>query len=457
MPLGCPVREVLVISNTRAERMVTPMPEKWAMIGLHTPNLEARDHHGRRYRVGERPRELTGLPRAAMLWACWLPMLLVGTMQYAFGAAIPGLLAAGHDLAGLCWTLAAWAVLQAGAGLPSAHLRQHDRTGPRAMLITGGSLCAAGVLSLGQGVAAGYAVFGGIGAGLVYASCTSTTEKWFPENSAARVGVVTGAFAYGSTPFVIALALAPRHVEAGLTAFAPALLVAVTACGLLIADPPRHWWPAHVDHHRWARANPPAAREFSATEALRTPALAVMAASLFCAAAVSLFDAAFLALLAAPLSPVTAIALFVATNGAGRTLAMAIAARLGRRRTLRCVVTVQAVGQVLLLIGIEQASAGWLAAGATVAGAGGGAFYPLFAALARECFGQHRSIEVHGLVYSAKAVSGVVGIGLGWVALATWGAPVALALAAVLSLGSAVLCGRWHRPGFPKTLPTAKS
>jgi MFS family permease len=136
---------------------------------------------------------------------------------------------------------------------------------------------------------------------------------------------------------------------------------------------------------------------------------------------------------------------------------MAIAARLGRRRTLRCVVTVQAVGQVLLLIGIEQASAGWLAAGATVAGAGGGAFYPLFAALARECFGQHRSIEVHGLVYSAKAVSGVVGIGLGWVALATWGAPVALALAAVLSLGSAVLCGRWHRPGFPKTLPTAKS
>lgn len=430
------------------------MPEQPAMIGLHTPRLEVRDHHGRRYRVGEQPRELTGRSRASTLWACWLPMLLVGAMQYAFGAAIPGLLAAGHDLAGLCWTLAGWTVLQAGAGFPAALLRQRGRVGPRAMLITGGLLCAAGAFSLGQGVTTGYWLLGGTGAGLVYAVCTSTTEKWFPENSAARVGVVTGAFAYGATPFVLLLGLAPGHVEAGLSAFAPLLLVAVAGCGLLVGDPPRHWWPAHVDHRRWARANPPAAREFSAAEALRTPALPVMAACLFCAAAVSLFDAAFLALLAAPLSPVAALALFVATNGAGRAVAIPASQRLGRRRALRWVMAVQALGQVLLLIAITQGSPGWLLVGAAVAGAGGGAFYPLFAALARECFGQRRSIEVHGLVYSAKAVSGVVGIGLGWAALATWGAPVALALAVALSLGSAVLCGLLRRPGFPNTLPT---
>ncbi|WP_461156320.1 MFS transporter [Saccharopolyspora tripterygii] len=431
------------------------MPEKWAMIGLHTPKLESHDHHGRRYRIGEQPRELTGLPRAAMLWACWLPMLLVGTMQYAFGAAIPGLLAAGHEPAILCWTLAAWTVLQAGTGLPCAHLRQNDRTGPRSLLLIGGTLCAAGVLSLAHGITAGYALLGGTGAGLVYAACTSTTEKWFPDNAAARVGLVTGAFAYGSTPFVIALTIAPEHVRTGLAAFGPVLLVAVAGCALLVSDPPRDWWPAHVDHRRWAQANPPAAREFSATEALRTPALPVLAACLFCAAAVSLFDAAFLALLAAPVSPVAAIALFVATNGAGRAVAMPVAAHLGRRRTLRWVMTIQAVGQVVLLVGVDNASTGWLLAGATIAGAGGGAFYPLFAALARECFGQRRSIEVHGVVYSAKAISGVVGIGLGWTALSAWGAPVALTLAAALSLGSAVLVGLLQRPGFPKTLPNA--
>ncbi|RRO20608.1 MFS transporter [Saccharopolyspora rhizosphaerae] len=432
------------------------MPEQWTMIGLHTPTLEVRDHHGRRYRVGEQPRELTGRSRAAMLWACWLPMLLVGTMQYAFGAAMPGLLAAGHELPVLCWTLAGWTVLQAGAGFPAALLRRHGRVGPRTLLVVGGALCALGITSLGHGVTTGYWLLGGTGAGLVYAACTSTAEKWFPEGSAARVGVVTGAFAYGATPFVLALSLAPGHVEAGLTAFAPVLLVAVAGCALVVADPPRHWWPAHVDHRDWARSNPPAAREFSATEALRTAALPVMAACLFCAAAVSLFDAAFLALLAAPLSPVAAIAVFVATNGAGRAVAIPVTRKLGRRRTLRWVVTVQAVGQLLLLAGIAQASAGWLLAGATVAGIGGGAFYPLFAALARECFGQRRSTEVHGLVYSAKAVSGVVGIGLGWAALATWGPSVALGLSAVLSLTSAVLCGRLRRPGFPRTLPTGR-
>ncbi|MDI2028125.1 MFS transporter [Saccharopolyspora sp. TS4A08] len=432
------------------------MRDDQAMIGLHTPQLVVRDHHGRRYRVGERPRELAGLPRAVMLGACWLPMLLVGALQYAFGAAIPGLLAAGHDLAELCWTLAGWTVLQAGAGYPAALLRRRSRSGPRTMLVVGGMLCAAGVLSLGHGMTTGYWLLGGTGAGLVYAACTSTAEKWFPESPAARVGVVTGAFAYGATPLVIAATLAPDHVETGLIAYSPVLLVGVAGCGFLLADPPRHWWPAHVDHRSWARANPPAAREFSAAEALRTPALPLMATCLFCAAAVSLFDAAFLALLAAPLSPVAAIALFVATNGAGRSVATPVAARLGRRRALRWVMTAQALGQVLLLTGISQGSPGWLATGAAVAGLGGGAFYPLFAALARECFGQSRSVEVHGLVYSAKAISGVVGIGLGWLVLAGWGPAVALALAAVLSLLATTLCGALRRQGFPHTLPSGR-
>ncbi|SFS78292.1 Nitrate/nitrite transporter NarK [Saccharopolyspora flava] len=426
------------------------------MIGLHTPRREIRDHHGRRYRVGERPRELAGLPRAVMLGACWLPMLLVGALQYAFGAAIPGLLTAGHDLAALCWTLAGWTVLQAGAGYPAALLRRRSRTGPRAMLVLGGILCAAGALSLGLGVTTGYWLLGGTGAGLVYAACTSTAEKWFPENAAARVGVVTGAFAYGATPLVIAATQAPGHVETGLIALSPVLLAGVAGCGLLLSDPPPRWWPAHVDHRGWARANPPAAREFSAAEAMRTRALPLMATCLFCAAAVSLFDATFLVLLAAPLSPVAAIALFVAVNGAGRSVAIPVAARLGRRRTLRWVITAQALGQVLLLAGISQSSPGWLAAGAVVAGIGGGAFYPLFAALARECFGQERSVEVHGLVYSAKAVSGVVGIGLGWLVLATWGPAVALMSACVLSLLAAALCGALRRQGFPHTLPSAR-
>ncbi|MFI0462529.1 MFS transporter [Saccharopolyspora sp. 5N102] len=437
------------------------MRGRWTMIGLHTPNHEVRDHHGRRYRVGEVPRELIGRSRTTVLWLCWLPMLLVGAMQYAYGAAVPALAADGHDTGSLFWALAGWAVFQAGAGFPVAHLRQRDRAGPRSAMIAGAFLCALGVLSLAHahafpGLLAGYSVLGGTGAGLVYAACTSTAAKWFPERAASRVGFVTGAFAYGSVPFVLALLTGPWNVTAALDVFALVLFAAVLGCGLLLADPPRHWWPAHLDPRAWAlaRTRPPAARQYSAAEALRTPVLPAMAACLFCAATVSLFNAAFLVLFTAALAPAPAAAAFVATNGAGRALAIPIADRIGCRRALRWVVTIQAIGQILLLAAVSQESVVLVIAGATAAGIGGGAFYPLFAALAREYFGEQRSAEVHGLVYSAKALSGVVGIGLAAIVVAQWGSPAALLAAAALSLVASALCAALRRPGLPKTLPS---
>ncbi|GAA4615754.1 hypothetical protein GCM10023108_25650 [Saccharopolyspora hordei] len=94
---------------------------------------------------------------------------------------------------------------------------------------------------------------------------------------------------------------------------------------------------------------------------------------------------------------------------------------------------VQAVGQVVLLVAVGHGSPALLFLGAAVAGVGGGAFYPLFAALARAYFGE-QSVEVHGLVYSAKAVSGVAAV------LTTRrGFPVALLAAAALSLFAAAL------------------
>ncbi|GAA2772704.1 hypothetical protein GCM10020219_048450 [Nonomuraea dietziae] len=40
-------------------------------------------------------------------------------------------------------------------------------------------------------------------------------------------------------------------------------------------------------------------------------------------------------------------------------------------------------------------------------------FYPLVAALVRQYFGEERVTEIHGVVYSAKAVAGIVGGRLG--------------------------------------------
>ena len=48
----------------------------------------------------------------------------------------------------------------------------------------------------------GFAVCGGVGAGLVYATCINMVGKWYPERRGAKTGFVNGGFAYGAVPFI---------------------------------------------------------------------------------------------------------------------------------------------------------------------------------------------------------------------------------------------------------------
>lgn len=437
---------------------------------------EIRDWQGRRYRVGEDARSLlTGWPRASILWQAGLAMAAIGVLQYGYGAAVPALMARNDwSLAEAFLPLAVWTVFQAGVGFPIAYLRQRGWVGPRMLMLAGGILCEAGLLTLAYvpstlGVLVGYSVVGGIGAGLVYAVCTSTVAKWYPERSASAVGVVTGAFAYGSVPVVVAsvVALDASSLQPALTIAAVVSFLLIAIGGLLFIDPPQRWWPEAVDPRHWSlgsesnrsrRHNPPAVRDFSPEQALRTRALPTMALVLLGAGAVSLFDAAFLVVLAAGLGAGAALValaagLLIGMNGASRAMAVGASERLGRGQALGLVLGVLAAGQLLLAVAVGTGSTGILAVACVVAGLGGGGFYPLLAGLAREYFGEDSAVEVHGLVYSAKAGSGVLGVGLGALTVATWGAPAAFVLAGVLALGAAWGATTLRRPGLPRTLP----
>jgi MFS family permease len=431
---------------------------------------EVRDWRGRGYRVGEDPRELMGWPRWTVLAQAWLAMAAVGVLQYGYGAIAPVLMQRnGWTLAETFWPLAGWVICQAAVGFPAAYLRERGRVGPRVLTLGGAICCEAGLLVLAGStdpatVLAGYALLGGTGAGLVYASCTSSVAKWYPERSAARVGAVTGAFAYGSVPVVVIAvpALRPDGLWQAVLIAAVVLFFAVAAAGLNFVDPPARWWPAAVDPRAWAlggcRRTPPAVREFSAPEALRTGVMALMALILLGAGAVSLFDAAFLVVVAGPLgvgAAATAVAagLVAGLNGASRAAAVGLAERVGRGRVIGLVLGVQAAGQLLLAAAVTTGSAPALVVGAGVAGLGGGAFYPLFAALAREYFGEDSALEVHGVVYSAKAGSGLVGVGLASLALTAWGPATTFLVAAGIGIGSAWVTTALRRPGLPSTLP----
>lgn len=438
---------------------------------------EVQDWRGRRYRVGEDPRDLIGWPRWTVLWQAWVVMAAVGVLQYGYGAAVPALMARnGWTLTEAFWPLAVWAVFQAGVGFPAAYLRERGRIGPRSLVLVGAGLCEVGLLVLAHspsllGALLGYSVLGGTGAGLVYAACTSTVAKWYPERSAVRVGMVTGAFAYGSVPVVVAavIGLDAANLMPALQVAAVVMFLLVVGSGLFFADPPRRWWPAEVDPRAWAlgsagnagvRHNPPAAREFSAQQAVHTRALPVMTVILLCAGAVSLFNAAFVVVIAGGLGAgagVVALAagLLAGVNGAGRSVAVGISDRIGRCRTLAAVLAIQACGQVLFAVAVSTGSPALLVVAAAVAGLGGGAFYPLFAILAREYFGEGSAFEVHGLVYSAKAGGALLGVGFAASAVAAWGASTTFLIAAGVATASAWATTGLHRPGLPSTLPLA--
>ncbi len=433
---------------------------------------EIRDNHGRRYRVGESPIDLIGRPRSSVLWQAWVPIAAVGVLQYGYGAAVPALMERnGWNLVGAIWLLAGWTVFQAGVGLPTAYLRERHRIGPRPVMIAGAALSGLGLVALAHstdllGALLGYAVLGGTGAGLVYAACTSTVAKWYPERMGRRVSTVTGAFAYGSVPFIVAavIGLDAANLATVLDVAAVVLFLLVAGPGLYFRDPPQRWWPAEVDPRAWAlrnparRMNPPAVREFSAAQALHTRVLPVMCLILLAAGAVSLFNAAFVVVYAGSVAATAgtvalAAGLFAGISGAGRALSMGVSDRLGRCPTLSAVLLVQGVAQLLFALSATTGSTGALVVAAALAGLGGGGFYPIFASLAREYFGEQSALEVHGLVYSAKAAGGVLGIGLAALAVTTWGWAATFAGAALVSLVAARATAALHRPGLPRTLP----
>ncbi|TVT20787.1 MFS transporter, partial [Amycolatopsis acidiphila] len=273
-----------------------------------------RDFYGRRYRIGESDRALLGRPRAWMLGATWAAMLAAGAGQYGYGALLPAIVAdRGWTWQQGCWVLALWTVCQSASVYPAARARFT----PAATLLVGAVLCASGFVALaGSGdfvvVLVSHAVLGGLGAGLVYGTCVRVVTRWYPERSS-RVALVTGAFAYGALPFLLL----------GFGAAAIVVVVLAGASALVLRNPPEDWWPQHVDPQRWAldktvnpslRRNRPPIRQYSIAEVVRCPASRQLYFAVSCAAAISLFDIAYLA----AFKGILAAALFAGASGVAR-------------------------------------------------------------------------------------------------------------------------------------------
>jgi MFS family permease len=427
------------------------------------------DANGRTYRVGESDRELLGRSRATMVWLPWLAMMAVSVFEYGYGAAADTLRQAhGWSLSQTFWLLAVWAVFQAAVAYPAGRLREKGITSARSTMLTAAVLSALGFVTVahsGNLIIAflGFAICGGCGVGLVYSTGITIVGKWYPERRGAKTGFVCGGFAYGAVPFIFifSYALHPNTYVWVLDLVGAFMLAVVAGCGVFFRDPPKNWWPADIDplqhaaadtNARSLRKNPPAVRQYNPRQAVKTGMLPLMWVSLGISTGVSLFGISYMvpfakhlgfgALIVASSAGVLSI-----INGVGRMATGFASDRIGRKQTLLVVLLVSAAALIgLLYTGLAKSEIAFIFF-AVLVGFGGGAFYPLFATLTSDYFGENNNASNYGIVYSAKIVGSIFGIGAVASVIDAWGYTGAYWVAAASALLSAGTAALLRQPG----------
>jgi MFS family permease len=435
-----------------------------------TSTRALRDVYGRQYHVGQDAETLTGHSRRLILWAAWLCMAAISPLQYGFGMAVPGLQAANDwGQTQTLWLLAVFVACQAGVAAPAAWMHRQSLARPAQLVVGGGVLATIGLLTLANvdsfaGSLLGYSVLGGAGAGLVYSACLTTAAKWFPERRVATIGFVTGGFACGAVPVIVVIAVVGYSAQGVVLTVTAGLALAVSVfAGRLLQDPPMHWWPPEIDAQAWAvdhrlnrslPRNMPAVRHYTPREALRTGVLPEIWFLLAAITAVSLFGIAFVASYAVAAGMGVAVAgvataVLAAVNGVVRATAGHLSDRFGRTRVLTWVLALEGCAQFALVASGEFGHPWAFVACAFLVGLGGGAFYAIFSNVVLEYFGDRSLLQNQAVVYSAKAVGGLVGIGGAAVLVSRVGYPPAFVVAGCLGLAAAVMVRFLKQPGRP--------
>jgi MFS family permease len=399
-------------------------------------------------------------------------MMGISVSEYAFGSAEETLHTAhGWSSTHIYWLLAVWVFFQAAVAFPAGLLRDSGKVTARTAMLAGAVFAFLGYLSLSHApnvfwAYLGFGFFGGAGAGMVYATCVNMVAKWYPERRGGKTGFVNGGFAYGAVPFVFLFTnyMDEHNFMVVLDSVALYVLLAIGISGLFFKDPPANWWPAGVDplgtegsakDLRSLQKNPPAVKQYTPKEAIRTPVLPLMWICLLFTAGVNIFGIAFQVKFGKEMGfaggvVALAMSLKAIVNGTGRGVIGWISDRYGRRQTLFFVCVILGMSQFGILwsgtIGVMPLFLFF----SMVSGFGGGAIFPLFAAMTADFYGENNNASNYGMVYSSKVISGLLGSGAGILVVDAWDYEGAFVIAGCMGLAAAAMSFGLRQPGRPK-------
>ncbi|MFD3442851.1 OFA family MFS transporter [Streptomyces sp. NPDC058685] len=434
---------------------------------------EVTDRNGRVYRLGETDIDIMGRKRKWMVILPWVGMMGISSAEYAFASAEDTLhIAHSWNSGHIFWMLGVWVFFQAAVAFPAGKLRESGRLPARWAMMFGAVGTLLGYLSLAYAphvivAYIGFGMFSGMGAGMVYATCVNMVGKWYPERKGGKTGFVNGGFAYGSVPFVFLFTgyMDLTNFRWVLVSVGLFLAAMVAVAGYFFQDPPKNWWPADVDPlrppddpraRRALAMNPPAVRQYTPKEAWQTGRVALMWFCLLCTSGVNIFGIAFQVDIGKEAGfaggiVATAMSLKAIVNGTGRGVIGWLSDRYGRKRCLIFVCIVLGLSQYGILWSANIENLPLFLIFSSISGFGGGAIFPMFAAMTADYFGENNNASNYGLVYSSKLVSGLMGSGMGAVVVSNWGHSGAFTLAGSISLFAAFIALFLTPPGRPKS------
>src|SRR3977135_1761704 len=289
--------------------------------------------------------------------------------------------------------------------------------------------------------------------------------KWDPEHEGGKTGFVNGGFAYGSVPFIFLFTnyMDLANYQGILFAVGIFLAALVAVRGLFFHDTAQDRWTTPVapltinDDPRVRRAlrkNPPAVKQFTPMEAIKTGILPLMWFVLLCTAGINIFGIAMQVPFGKEMGfaggiVALAMSLKAIINGTGRGVIGWISDLFGRRNTLIIGCAVLGVSQYAVYLSGSIGSMPLFLLASMVSGFGGGAIFPLFAAMTADYFGENNNATNSGVVYSSKWISGLVGAGLGAVVVDTWGYGTAFVIAGSVGIVCAFISIFLRQPKLP--------
>ena len=346
-------------------------------------------------------------------------MVAASNIQYSWTQFVPEIQKAhGWERAAIQTAFSIFVVVQTWSTPFVGHFI--DRYGPRLLVLLGGVLTGlAWVINSYATSLPGFyvrSVLGGLGVGVVYATCINNSIKWFPDKRGLAVGLTAAGYGSGTVLTVIPIAnmIATSGYQAAFFTFGliQGVVIVVFASFLRAPRPGVISYSAKVAQSR---------RDYTLGEALRTPVFWLMLAMFTGTVTGGLMAVAQLSVIAEDLGvrnyqidfyfftmAALPFALMMNTivNGISRPTFGWLSDHIGRERVMFIAFSLEAVG--ILALGWYGHNPWAFVVLSGIVFFAWGEVYSLFSATAGDTFGTRNIGTIYGLLYCAKGIAALL-------------------------------------------------